>query len=157
MKILSDPEHCRAGYLGPINDAVEGRWIYTNPLSQFPNCQPVFSCKLFYNFSDRISHGKDNCISVSDICQGGITVSDIGQRIRKIMEMANLTQKEFAKTLNLAQSTVSEYISGKTTPSDKVLLLISKTFNISYHWLKTGEGEMFEKEKGMRVEELKIP
>lgn len=66
------------------------------------------------------------------------------ERIRAIIEYAGITQVAFAKKLELQQSTVSMWLSGKNTPTDATKQLICKTFGISRTWLETGEGDMMD-------------
>ena len=63
-------------------------------------------------------------------------------RIRKVREENGLSLTRFAEKLGLTVSSISCYESGKRTPTNSVLTSISKEFNVSYAWLKTGEGPM---------------
>jgi len=82
---------------------------------------------------------------------------ELKERIKALRKALGLSQSEFGKRLGKALRTIQNWELGVSKIPESELRLIAETFNISYHWLKTGEGEMFEKEKGMRVEELKIP
>jgi len=64
-------------------------------------------------------------------------------RLKLLIEVLGLKNKEFAQRLGLKPSTISDYLHGRGNPSDTVLILISKTFNVNPEWLKTGQGEMF--------------
>ncbi len=70
-----------------------------------------------------------------------------GERIRFLRKELKLSQKEFATKIGISQNFLSEIEKGKKQPSEKVLRLISHTFNVSYEWLKEGKGEMFVKPK----------
>ena len=63
-------------------------------------------------------------------------------RIRKVRESRKLSLTKFSESLNTSVSAISRYESGERIPSDAVLKLISKEFQVSYAWLKTGEGPM---------------
>ena len=67
-------------------------------------------------------------------------------RIRQVREQNSLTITKFAEKLGLTVAAVSYYESGKRIPSNSVLVAISKEFNVSYAWLKTGEGPMLDTE-----------
>ena len=67
----------------------------------------------------------------------------IGERIKKLRKVLDLTQQEFADNLNIKRNTVATYEVGKSNPSDAAVILICKTFNVSETWLRTGDGEMF--------------
>lgn len=64
------------------------------------------------------------------------------ERIRMVREKSGLSLTKFAETLKTSVATVSRYESGDRTPSDALLNLMCQKFNISYAWLKTGEGPM---------------
>ena len=62
-------------------------------------------------------------------------------RIRVIRKSTNLTQAEFGERICATRAMIASYESGAVIPSDPILKLISKEFNVSYSWLKTGEHE----------------
>ena len=76
------------------------------------------------------------------------------ERIRAIIEYAGITQVAFAKKLELQQSTISMWLSGKNTPTDATKQLICKTFGISRTWLETDEGDMMDKSVEQDIELL---
>lgn len=63
-------------------------------------------------------------------------------RIKKVREQNGMSSTKFAEALKTSVATISYYESGKRTPSDAVLNLISEKFHVSYAWLKNGEGPM---------------
>lgn len=69
----------------------------------------------------------------------------IAERLRLLRRYLNLTQDEFANRLGKSLRTIQNWESGQTVPNDKTLRLISLTFGVSYEWLKTGKGEMWER------------
>ena len=64
-------------------------------------------------------------------------------RIKNIRELLGLKQTEFAKKLDVPNSTIHKYENGVVEPSSKFLSKIAKKFNINMNWLLTGEGQMF--------------
>lgn len=66
----------------------------------------------------------------------------LGERIRKVRKVLDLTQQEFADKIGSKRNTVATYEIGRTEPSAAVISLICRTFDISETWLRTGEGEM---------------
>ena len=52
----------------------------------------------------------------------------LGERIRSIRKRSNLTQKQFAEKLNLAQTTIVRYENGSIAPSLQALINISTEF-----------------------------
>lgn len=66
----------------------------------------------------------------------------MNERIKQIRKMSGLTQSEFAERLKASRDKIASYETGRVIPTDTTLNLIAKEFNISYAWLKTGEGPM---------------
>jgi repressor LexA len=79
---------------------------------------------------------------------------NVGRRIKQLRQTLGLTQTEFASKIGITYKMLGLYERGKYEPSEKVLKLISSTFGISYEWLKTGQGEMWEKREKTLLEEL---
>lgn len=63
-------------------------------------------------------------------------------RIKQVRKANNLNQTEFGERIGATQAMLTSYETGRVIPSDAVLKLISKEFQVSYAWLKTGEGPM---------------
>lgn len=70
-----------------------------------------------------------------------------GRRLRNTRENKKITQAELAKMLNLGESTISFYESGKREPNYGILVEIAKTLNVSPTFLLTGEKEWWEKDE----------
>lgn len=64
-------------------------------------------------------------------------------RIRALRKALNLTQAEFADKIGSVQNTITGYETGRRVPSNQVLALIARTFNVNETWLRAGEGQMF--------------
>lgn len=64
-------------------------------------------------------------------------------RLKEIRKTKRLNQKEFANELGIAQNTYSLIETGKIAMSERNIKMICLTFNVSEHWLRTGEGAMF--------------
>ncbi len=88
-----------------------------------------------------------------------ILIQGFGKRLRKIRELLNMNQREFAELLGISQTRLSQIEHDKHQPSIKILLpLIEQNFNIT--WLLTGEGEPFIQQKSGEKEPqelVKIP
>lgn len=65
------------------------------------------------------------------------------ERIKAIRKALGLTQQEFADRLGIQRSTIAQYETGRNNPSDAVISLICREYNVDEVWLRTGEGEMF--------------
>lgn len=64
-------------------------------------------------------------------------------RIKKIRKELDLTQQEFADRIGVKRGAIANYEIGRNEPTDSVISLICREFNINEDWLRTGEGEMF--------------
>lgn len=67
----------------------------------------------------------------------------MNDRIKRIRRALDLTQQEFAARIGSVQNTITGYETGRRVPSNQVISLICKEFNVNEAWLRTGEGEMF--------------
>lgn len=71
-------------------------------------------------------------------------MNDLGERIRsvRLSIRPKLSEERFAVMLGTTRSAVHEYERGRVIPNDTFIQLVSKKFDVSYDWLKTGKGEM---------------
>ena len=69
-------------------------------------------------------------------------MNSIGYRIGMIIEKSNCKKVVFAERLKIDQSYVSQLVSGKRSPSERLIESICREFNVNRAWLETGEGEM---------------
>lgn len=67
-------------------------------------------------------------------------------RIKKIRKELDLTQQEFADRIGVKRGGIANYEIGRNEPTDSVISLICREFNINEDWLRTGQGEMFIKQ-----------
>ena len=67
----------------------------------------------------------------------------IGHRIGLVIDATVGKKVRFAEQINVDQSYVTRMVSGGKIPSDRVIKDICEAFNVSEHWLRTGEGDMF--------------
>ena len=70
-------------------------------------------------------------------------------RIKKIRKELDLTQQEFADRIGVKRGGIANYEIGRNEPTDSVISLICREFNVNEDWLRTGEGEMFIKQTKM--------
>lgn len=66
-------------------------------------------------------------------------------RIKKLRKELDLTQQEFADRIGVKRGGIANYEIGRNEPTDSVISLICREFNINESWLRTGEGAMFKK------------
>lgn len=80
---------------------------------------------------------------------------EIKDRIRYFRkDIKKLTQDEFRKAINLSRSNLASIETGAVNITDRVIADICKTFNISEHWLRTGEGKMYVESEASLVDSL---
>ena len=66
----------------------------------------------------------------------------INHRVRTVREALKLTQREFSKSVGLAQTALSMIETGKNTLTDKVIKLICAEFGVNENWMRSGKGSM---------------
>ena len=76
---------------------------------------------------------------------------EIGRRIKEARLALNMQQKDFAKSLCVSGSFISDLENDYRKANDRILKLISMVFGISGNWLKSGEGDMFYKSPDEKV------
>lgn len=69
---------------------------------------------------------------------------DLNQRIKEVRKNLKLSQEEFGNRLGVTRGAITNIEYNKIEPKPLFVELICNTFNVNEHWLKTGEGEMFE-------------
>ncbi|SSZ39316.1 Bacteriophage CI repressor helix-turn-helix domain [Bartonella grahamii] len=68
----------------------------------------------------------------------------LAKRLREIRKMlGNEERGAFAKTLDLAKGTLANYELGVNEPPASIVIAYHKIYGVDFHWLLTGEGEMF--------------
>ena len=80
---------------------------------------------------------------------------ELKDRIRYFRKnIKKLTQDEFRKEINLSRSNLASIETGAVKVTDRVIADICKTFNLSEHWLRTGEGDMYVESEASLVDSL---
>ena len=67
----------------------------------------------------------------------------MNERIKELRNILGYTQQVFADKLNIPRNNIAGYETGKRSPSDAVVSLICKEFNVNEEWLRTGRGDIF--------------
>lgn len=76
----------------------------------------------------------------------------VGSRIKELRNSLDLTQQKFADRLGIQRGIIGKYEVDVSAPSDAVISLICRVFNVREAWLRDGTGEMLEIKP--RAEEL---
>lgn len=67
----------------------------------------------------------------------------MNERIKRLRKELDLTQQEFADRISVKRGAIANYEIGRNIPSDSVVSLICREFNVNEEWLRSGTGEMF--------------
>ena len=70
----------------------------------------------------------------------------VGERIKSVRNMLNLTQQAFSERLGLKRNTIGSYEINAGVPSDRTISDICREFGVNEVWLRTGDGEPFQEE-----------
>lgn len=68
------------------------------------------------------------------------------ERLKLLRKELNKSQKDFAESLGLGQSTWAMIEVGKRTLNERHIKLICSMYKVNENWLRTGEGKMYNKE-----------
>lgn len=62
-------------------------------------------------------------------------MKEFKERVKRLMERDNISQKELAKLSGISEASVSRYLSGDLRPRMDILANIAKVFNVSTSYL----------------------
>lgn len=68
-----------------------------------------------------------------------IDMVKIGQRIKELRNDCELTQKELAQLIGVAQNTITQYENGSTKPSLEVLVKLADALNATTDYILCGQ------------------
>jgi transcriptional regulator with XRE-family HTH domain len=74
-----------------------------------------------------------------------IVEETINQRIKKVRESLDLSQRTFSKLLSASGGYIAGIEVGLRRANARLIKLIVSEFGVSEDWLRTGKGEMFSK------------
>jgi len=78
----------------------------------------------------------------------------ISQRIKDVRNALGLTQQKLADDLKISQSHAGAMELGTRKIPERIVKMISYTYNVSENWLKTGTGNMFNSGCDYKLEEM---
>lgn len=67
----------------------------------------------------------------------------INQRIKELRLTLGLSQAKFAQAISISNGYIAGIELGNRNVNDRIIKLISITFNVRENWLKNGEGNIF--------------
>lgn len=76
------------------------------------------------------------------------------ERIRELRKHLNMTMDEFGARIGLSKAAISLIEGGRNGARDQTVFAICREFGVSEHWLRTGEGEMFEQTRETVLDRL---
>jgi transcriptional regulator with XRE-family HTH domain len=68
----------------------------------------------------------------------GLSMSTIGDRIKRVRKLNELNQVDFASRIGVSQGTLSELEQDKYKPSTETVMAIRDQFKTNLHWLLYG-------------------
>ena len=83
-------------------------------------------------------------------------LKEIGFRLQLVRKKLNLLQKDFAKTLDISNASLSEMEAGNAKPRFELIYNITKKFKVNINYLLHGEGEIFLADEISRQSGLEI-
>lgn len=67
----------------------------------------------------------------------------MNERIKLLRKELRKTQKDFGELVGASRDVIANIENGRVTPNETFIQLLCTKFNISEHWLRTGEDNMF--------------
>lgn len=71
----------------------------------------------------------------------------MNERIALLRKALQLTQAEMGSRLGVTRAAISRIESGDRNLTERMIVDIIRNFNVSDHWIRTGDGEMFTRPK----------
>lgn len=68
----------------------------------------------------------------------------MSNRIKAIRQTLHLSQREFGEKLGVSRDVISNIEYDRVKPKELLLRHICQLYRVNEHWLKTGEGDMFQ-------------
>jgi transcriptional regulator with XRE-family HTH domain len=69
--------------------------------------------------------------------------AEVRDRIRKVRETLNVSQREFAKRIFISQTLLGDIELGNRNINARTVQLIATEFKVNKEWLLSGRGDMF--------------
>jgi len=79
---------------------------------------------------------------------------NISKRIRHLRKTLNMSQIDFAKSIYISNGYIAELECEHRKVNDRIIHLISLTFGVNEKWLRTGEGDIFFKAHGVKLQRM---
>jgi transcriptional regulator with XRE-family HTH domain len=83
-------------------------------------------------------------------------LKEIGLRLQLIRKKLNLLQKDFAKSMDISNASLSEMEAGNAKPRFELIYNITSKYKVNINYLLHGEGEIFMSDEISRQSGLEI-
>lgn len=78
----------------------------------------------------------------------------MNERIKELRLSLGLTLDAFGERIGIGKSSVSKIEKGINGTTDQTIKSICREFNVDEHWLRTGEGDMFQQDSQSIIDRL---
>ena len=78
----------------------------------------------------------------------------VNDRVKHVRNSLDLTQVKFAERIAISTSYLAGMEIGDRKVNERIIRLIANEFSIDEHWLKTGNGEMFNEDSNASLAQL---
>ena len=78
----------------------------------------------------------------------------IHERIREVRNALGLSQAKFAERMAISSSYLAEIELNNKVATERIIRLLSAEFNVDDHWLRTGDGSMFDTSMDAQVSKI---
>lgn len=85
------------------------------------------------------------------------TIAALGQRVREIRTMLQLSQKKMAELLGISHNYISDIETGKANPGPEFFFKLFRVFNVDLNYVFMGTGDMFYREEAKAREIQCLP
>jgi len=79
---------------------------------------------------------------------------NVNERIKETRAAIGISQAKFAKRIAISGSYLAEIEAYRKPASERIIRLVVSEFNVNDHWLRTGEGSMFNEELDADIAKL---
>lgn len=69
----------------------------------------------------------------------------MNERLKELRSVLGITLEEFGKKVGITRSAVGRLEKGERNLTEQMIISICREFDVSEEWLRTGEGDMFER------------
>ena len=96
-------------------------------------------CREFNVNEEWLRFGTGNIFTKNEF----IETYEISVRLKYLRHILDISQQDFANSLGISRGNIAAYEVGKNNPSQSVISLICKTYDVNKEWLRFGTGEIF--------------